>query len=107
MLSFFKFRDTHGTIQLVAAQNEVLDILRKIAPNSTVLVQGTVRLRPEQQRRPVMALQHLIITSADRLLQVPGGSVEVLVNSVTLLNSADRSLPFDPFDEHNLVRRLC
>ncbi|KAH9938438.1 uncharacterized protein B0H18DRAFT_1081106 [Fomitopsis serialis] len=85
-LSFFKFRDSHGTIQLVVTESEALSKMRSIAPNSTVLVQGTARMRPQHQRRPV-----------------PGGSVEVLVNSVILLNPADRSLPFDPLDEHNMA----
>ncbi|OJT10490.1 Aspartate--tRNA(Asp/Asn) ligase [Trametes pubescens] len=38
--------------------------------------------------------------------QVPAGGVEVIVTSFTLLNPADRNMPFMPFDTQNLVREL-
>lgn len=70
-LSFFPLRDSYGTTQLVVhtpvgrpsldgdvqQSNPVTDLAR-IPVESTVLIQGHVRLRPEKQRRPVIA--HLI-----------------------------------------------
>jgi hypothetical protein len=70
-LSFFPLRDSYGTTQLVVhtplgrpsldgdvqQSNHVADLAR-IPVESTVLIQGHVRLRPEKQRRPVIA--HLI-----------------------------------------------
>ncbi|KZT72637.1 hypothetical protein DAEQUDRAFT_762911 [Daedalea quercina L-15889] len=85
-LSFFGLKDARGTIQLVATESEAASILHQINLNSTVLVQGVARMRPEHQRRP-----H------------PGGNMEVAVHSVTLLNPADSPLPFDPQDERNLA----
>ncbi len=38
--------------------------------------------------------------------QVPAGGVEVIVTAFTLLNPADRNMPFMPFDTQNLVREL-
>ena len=70
-LSFFPLRDSYGTTQLVVhtplgcpsldgdvqQSNDVADLAR-VPVESTVLIQGHVRLRPEKQRRPVTA--HLI-----------------------------------------------
>lgn len=33
--------------------------------------------------------------------------MEVVIESATLLNPADPSLPFDPLDERNMVRTYC
>lgn len=35
--------------------------------------------------------------------QEPTGAVEVLINQVQVLNTADTDLPFAPHDEFNLV----
>lgn len=66
-LSFFPLRDSYGTTQLVvhtppgspptdgdAQQSNLLTELARTPVESTVLVQGHVRLRPEKQRRPVI-----------------------------------------------------
>ncbi|KAF8271780.1 hypothetical protein EI94DRAFT_1770283 [Lactarius quietus] len=95
-LSFFPLRDSYGTTQLVVhsphappsdpknKQHNLINDLARVPVESTVLVQGTVRLRPDKQRRPV-----------------PAGDVEVLVTDFTLLNPADRRMPFLPSDTHN------
>ncbi|KAI0751409.1 hypothetical protein C8Q80DRAFT_1157190 [Daedaleopsis nitida] len=89
-LSFFGLRDSTGTTQLVVDARicgaELMATMRDVPEESTVLVEGVVRARPESQRR-----------------DVPSGHVEVVVNSYTLLNPADRNLPFMPFDSQNLA----
>ncbi|KAI0370230.1 hypothetical protein BV20DRAFT_1019264 [Pilatotrama ljubarskyi] len=89
-LSFFGIRDSYGTTQLVVDSRtcgpDVLVAMREVPEESTVLVEGVVRQRPESQRR-----------------DVPAGHVEVVVKSFTLLNPADRNLPFMPFDTQNLA----
>lgn len=56
-LSFFGLRDSHGTTQLVAEARtcgaESLAALGELSEESTVLVEGVVRQRPESQRREV------------------------------------------------------
>ncbi|KAI0069041.1 hypothetical protein BV25DRAFT_77833 [Artomyces pyxidatus] len=98
-LSFFPLKDSYGTTQLVV-QRRVADpnpsadqpvdpslaALSDVPVESTVLVQGEVRLRPENQRRPD-----------------PAGDIEVQVNSFTLLNPADRNMPFLPSDTQNMA----
>ncbi|KAI0773883.1 hypothetical protein C8Q74DRAFT_791548 [Fomes fomentarius] len=89
-LSFFGVRDSSGTIQLVVDARtcgpELLAAMRAVPEESTVLVEGTVRARPGSQQR-----------------DIPSGQVEVVVKSFTLLNPADRNLPFMPFDTQNLA----
>ncbi|KZT12950.1 uncharacterized protein LAESUDRAFT_22275 [Laetiporus sulphureus 93-53] len=88
-LSFFNLRDPYGTLQLVVAANtcgEALSRMRDIPTESTVLLQGLVKARTEDHRRPY-----------------PGGDIEILVESFMLLNPADRSLPFMPNDTQNLA----
>lgn len=55
--SFFQLRDSYGATQLVAdvrtCGEEVLAAMRKIPNGSTILVEGTVRVRPKGQRRDV------------------------------------------------------
>ncbi|KAI0650079.1 tRNA synthetases class II-domain-containing protein [Trametes meyenii] len=89
-LSFFGLRDSYGTTQLVVDSRtcgaDVHAAMREIPEESTVLVEGLVRHRPESQQRDVSA-----------------GHVEVIVKSFNLLNPADRNMPFMPFDTQNLA----
>ncbi|KAI0663087.1 hypothetical protein C8Q70DRAFT_491509 [Cubamyces menziesii] len=89
-LSFFGIRDSYGTTQLVADSRmcgpDILAAMREVPEESVVLVEGTVRPRPESQRR-----------------DVPAGHVEVAVSAFRLLNPADRNMPFMPFDIQNLA----
>ncbi|KAI9001243.1 hypothetical protein BD414DRAFT_474078 [Trametes punicea] len=89
-LSFFGIRDCYGTTQLVVdariCGTEILAAMRDVPEESTVLVEGIVRQRPQSQRR-----------------EVPSGQVEVVVSSFKLLNPADHNLPFMPFDTQNLA----
>ena len=56
-LSFFGLRDSYGTTQLVADARscgpELLAAMRDVPEESTVLIEGVVRQRPEAQRRDV------------------------------------------------------
>ena len=65
-LSFFPLRDSYGTTQLVvhtptgdpgpdedSEESNLMTELGRIPVQSTVLIHGRVRLRPEKQRRPV------------------------------------------------------
>ncbi|KAI9448301.1 tRNA synthetases class II-domain-containing protein [Lactarius indigo] len=95
-LSFFPLRDSYGTTQLVVhsphfspddpkyKQHNLVTELARVPVESTVIVQGTVRKRPDKQCRPG-----------------PAGDVEVLVTDFTLLNPADPHMPFLPSDTQN------
>jgi len=97
-LSFFPLRDSYGTTQLVVhtpisdppdargQQSNLIAELARIPVDSTVLIHGHVRLRPEKQRRPG-----------------PAGDIEVSVKNFTLLNSARRHMPFLPSDTQNMA----
>ncbi|EIN10682.1 hypothetical protein PUNSTDRAFT_51287 [Punctularia strigosozonata HHB-11173 SS5] len=87
--SFFDLRDSRGTVQLVASGRgdaPVLPDLAQVPVESPVLIRGSVRRRPEKQRKP-----------GD-----PLGDIEVLVQDFILLNPADRELPFVPHEHWNL-----
>ncbi|KAI6105528.1 hypothetical protein F5141DRAFT_1124249 [Pisolithus sp. B1] len=90
-MSFFPIKDSHGTTQLVVRRKRDscagdLAALSDIPVESTVLIEGEVRVRPEGSRR------------GDGT-----GDVEVEVSNFVLLNPANRNLPFVPSDEHCLV----
>lgn len=99
-LSFFPLRDSYGTTQLVvhtptgdpgpdedSQESNPMTELGRIPVQSTVLIHGRVRLRPEKQRRPG-----------------PAGDVEVSVTDFTLLNPANpHHMPFLPSDTQNLA----
>ncbi|KAF8505505.1 tRNA synthetases class II-domain-containing protein [Russula emetica] len=99
-LSFFPLRDSYGTTQLVvhtprvdpgpdeaSEESNPMTEFGRIPVESTVLIHGNVRLRPEKQRRPG-----------------PAGDVEVSVTDFTLLNPASRHhMPFLPSDTQNLA----
>ena len=59
-LSFFGLRDSYGATQLVADARacgpELLAAMRDVPEESTVLIEGVVRRRPEAQRRDVCYL---------------------------------------------------
>lgn len=56
-MSFFPIRDSFGTTQLVVLRKgdaaARLSALSDIPVESSILIQGQVRLRPEKSRRPV------------------------------------------------------
>jgi aspartyl-tRNA synthetase len=88
VVSFYPLKDSDGTTQLVvnhADHPDVAAMLSAIPPESTVLVQGTVALRPQTARRAGTT-----------------GDIDVQVSKVTLLNPAT-NLPFLPSNPHNLV----
>jgi len=54
-MSFYPLKDSYGTTQLIV-NNEAassLSALAKVPVESTVLIEGTVLLRPPTARRPV------------------------------------------------------
>ncbi|KAG6911637.1 hypothetical protein DXG01_007887 [Tephrocybe rancida] len=87
-MSFYPLKDSYGTTQLVVDHSEGapdLSALAKLPIESTVLVEGTVLLRPPNARRPV-----------------PTGEIDVQIDKFTILNTA-RSLPFVPSNPHNVT----
>ncbi|KAH8113429.1 hypothetical protein DFH11DRAFT_1689564 [Phellopilus nigrolimitatus] len=92
-LSFFSLKDSNGATQLVfnshsPASSGVLDALAAVPVESVVLVQGSVRLRPQNAQRQ----------------NDPTGEVEVVIEDFMLLNPADHtSMPFLPSDAQNIA----
>ena len=74
-MSFFQLRDSYGATQLIAdvrtCGEEVLNAMRKIPNESTVMVEGTVRVRPKSQRRDVRMVQYLRKTSLVETILIP------------------------------------
>jgi aspartyl-tRNA synthetase len=55
-MSFFPLKDSYGTTQLIVDHSdEGRPALADVPVESTVLIQGTVCMRPENARRPVCA----------------------------------------------------
>ncbi|KAK4683653.1 aspartyl-tRNA synthetase, partial [Tremellales sp. Uapishka_1] len=83
-LAFFTLRDSSATVQLVSRDSEISKRLLDLPLESVVLVEGTVQLRKQKAK----------MTSTN------GGSsadeVEIDVGKITLLNPADKTLPFYP-----------
>jgi aspartyl-tRNA synthetase len=56
-MSFFPIKDSFGTTQLVVLRQGAavgrLSALSEVPVESTVLIEGQVRMRPERSRRPV------------------------------------------------------
>ncbi|KDQ64820.1 hypothetical protein JAAARDRAFT_145968 [Jaapia argillacea MUCL 33604] len=88
---FFPIRDSTGTTQLLAIRardgaKDVVSGLSDVPPESTVVIEGEVTLRPAKSQRPD-----------------PTGQIEVLIDNFTVLNAADRNMPFMPSDTENLA----
>jgi len=83
-MSFYPLKDSYGTTQLIVNHDAGLSALSSLPVESTVLIEGTVLLRPLTARRPG-----------------PAGDIDVQVESFTLLNSAS-SLPFMASNLYNL-----
>ncbi|TFK56061.1 aspartyl-tRNA synthetase [Heliocybe sulcata] len=87
---FVPIRDSHGTTQLLVSQahssDDVFNSLSNVSPESIVLIEGQVQLRPEKSRRPE-----------------PTGQVEVIVDRFLLLNQATQDLPFRPSEAKYLA----
>ncbi|EGO01732.1 hypothetical protein SERLA73DRAFT_48521, partial [Serpula lacrymans var. lacrymans S7.3] len=85
-LSFFPIQDASGSLQLVVQRKKAgLCGLSAVPVESTVLIEGRVCVRPAESRRAEAR-----------------GEIEVEVDKYTLLNPADRRLPFVPSDPTNL-----
>lgn len=56
-MSFFPLKDSYGTTQLIVDHSEgspnLAAALAEVPVESTVLIEGTVLMRPENARRPV------------------------------------------------------
>ncbi|OCH94247.1 hypothetical protein OBBRIDRAFT_769914 [Obba rivulosa] len=87
-LSFFTLKDQYGETQLAVHARGVLNVMREVPVESAVLVKGRVKIRPEKNKMP----------------DQPTGEIEVAVESLTLMNPADRKLPFYPSDPYNLPK---
>lgn len=63
-LSFFNVRDSSGSVQLVVSANastDVLSSMREVPTESTILVEGIVRMRGLSHRREVSHHFNLIL----------------------------------------------
>ncbi|KAF8076161.1 tRNA synthetases class II-domain-containing protein [Lyophyllum atratum] len=88
LMSFYPLKDSYGTTQLIVHHSEGdtdLSALAKVPVESTVLIEGTVLLRPPSARRPGAT-----------------GDVDVQVDKFTILNTAG-SLPFVASNPHNVA----
>lgn len=91
-----------------------LDALAAVPVESVVLVEGSVRLRPQNARRSSVSkqpascrtsmLRSRLTLHSHSFRQDPTGDVEVLIRDFTLLNPASHALmPFLPSDPSNIV----
>ncbi|KAF8314877.1 uncharacterized protein EI90DRAFT_3159368 [Cantharellus anzutake] len=103
-MAFFSLKDSFGTTQLVALprhdaskdgssapsfspiSRNIIEELSNVPLESTLLIQGRVKTRPQQAQRDKET-----------------GGVEVILDDVTVLNAAERELPFYPSDLQNLA----
>ncbi|KAF5388193.1 hypothetical protein D9615_000192 [Tricholomella constricta] len=88
LVSFYPLKDSYGTTQLIVNHSEGnpdLSALAKVPVESTVLIEGTVLLRPPSARRPGIT-----------------GDIDVQVVKFTVLNTAG-TLPFVPSNPHNVA----
>ncbi|KAF9485386.1 hypothetical protein BDN70DRAFT_988900 [Pholiota conissans] len=85
--SFFQLKDSSGATQLLVdhLHGPAWQSLSQIPVESTVLIQGTVQLRPVEARKPGIT-----------------GAIDVHVDAVRLLNPADHNIPFHPSNSFNL-----
>ncbi|PPQ95483.1 hypothetical protein CVT26_008511 [Gymnopilus dilepis] len=85
--SFYHLKDSYGMTQLLVdhIHGDSWAELSQIPVESTVLIEGTVVLRPVEARKPGNT-----------------GAIDVNVEKVTLLNPADENLPFLPSNTHKL-----
>lgn len=111
-MSFFPIKDSSGTTQLVVHRHRDsatahLAALSDVPVESTVLIEGQVRVRPEKARRPVSFVLLCACCVLDHVLIIDTkentGEIEVDVDNFILLNPANRDLPFYPSNEHSLV----
>ncbi|KAJ3563009.1 hypothetical protein NP233_g9220 [Leucocoprinus birnbaumii] len=88
LVSFFPLKDSYGTTQLILSHSQgfaELSALADVSAESSVLIEGTVSLRPEKDRR-----------------QGTTGEIDVQVEKFTVLNQAAPTLPFTPSNPFNL-----
>ncbi len=79
---FLDIRDFYGTVQIVSNDNSIFDGITK---ESTVYVEGLVRLRDED----------------DFNLKIPTGEVEILVEKIDVLGKSLNVLPFEVVSSRN------
>ncbi|KAF8592540.1 hypothetical protein K439DRAFT_1643638 [Ramaria rubella] len=89
-LSFFTLKDSSGSTQLVVTDKQsevnILESMRGIVHESSVLVEGIVTQRPLSAQRSAST-----------------GGIEVQVNRVLVFNPVTSQLPFIPSDNENLA----
>ena len=73
---FIDLRDEYGTVQLVGNDG---NIFNNITKESTISVDGKVRLRKESEYNE----------------NIPTGKIEVVIDSLTVLGKCSNVLPFD------------
>ncbi len=79
-LVFVQIRDQYGITQgVVSGENELVEIVTKIPSESTISIEGTVKLRSEETINKNM----------------PTGEVEIEIEKVEILGKRTKDLPFD------------
>ncbi|KAF7355121.1 AA-TRNA-LIGASE-II domain-containing protein [Mycena sanguinolenta] len=100
LLSFFPLKDSLGTTQLVVNHPGVASnqpSLSDVPVESTVLIEGTVQVRPPAARAVCQSAHLSAPHSLTAFIQKgPTGDIDVLVDNFILLNPADANLPFFP-----------
>lgn len=90
-LVFVDLRDQYGITQVVTSgTGELVDIVSHIPNESTVSIEGTVRLRSEETINPNM----------------PTGEVEVVIEKIEILGKRLKNLPFEINSDNNVKEDL-
>ncbi len=89
-MAFFDFRDRTGVVQgVVFGKPEVLEIAKEASNESSVIVTGTVNVRPEKMINQ----------------KVQNGTIELEITEIIILNKAE-SLPFELDSDYGIEVRL-
>ncbi|XP_033746882.1 aspartate--tRNA ligase, mitochondrial-like [Pecten maximus] len=76
---FLKLYDWTGQVQIIVP-DDMVKMVTSLDRESVVEVKGTVKMRPEHQRRPAVC----------------SGEIEILPSEIKVLNSCDSQVPFYP-----------
>ena len=87
---FIDLRDHYGITQLTTENTELLEKIKDITIESTICVTGKVHKRPEENVND----------------KIETGKVEVIIDTIEILNKAVNALPFEVEDSENVKEDL-
>lgn len=92
-LHFFTLRDSSGSVQLVSRNATISAKLMQLPLDSVIQVTGIAQRRKQAAKSTtsVSSTEHCILIS-----QIPSEALEIELSDATLLNPADKLLPFYP-----------